>query len=44
MATMDRALAEQADPSTPEPSSPVLSVTANGSLRDAIRLARPDSP
>ena len=44
MATMDRALAEQADPRTPEPSSPVLSITANGSLRDAIRLARPDSP
>ena len=44
MATMDRALAEQADPSAPEPSSPVLSITANGSLRDAIRLARPDSP
>jgi hypothetical protein len=42
MATMDRALAQQANPNTPEPTSPVLSVTENGSLRDAIRLARPD--
>jgi hypothetical protein len=37
-------LAEQADPSSPEPSSPVQSITVNGTLRDAIRLARPDSP
>jgi hypothetical protein len=44
MATMDRALAEQADPAALEPTSPVLSITANGSLRDAIRLARPDTP
>jgi hypothetical protein len=44
MATMDRGLAEQADPDAPEPTSPVLSVTENGSLRDAIRLARPDGP
>jgi len=44
MATMDRGLAEQADPTAPEPTSPLLSVTANGSLRDAIRLARPDAP
>jgi hypothetical protein len=42
MATMDRALAQQADPNAPDPTSPVLSVTENGSLRDAIRLARPD--
>jgi len=44
MATMDRGLAEQSDPIAPEPTSPVLSVTENGSLRDAIRMARPDSP
>jgi hypothetical protein len=44
MATMDRGLAEQADPNAPEPTSPVLSVTENRSLRDAIRMARHDSP
>ena len=44
MATMDRALAQQAtqaDPESVDPQSTVVSVDANGSLRDAIRLARP---
>ena len=45
MATMDRALAQQAtqaDPESADPQISVASVDANGSLRDAIRLARPD--
>ncbi len=45
MATMDRALAQQAtqaDPESADPHVTVASVDANGSLRDAIRLARPD--
>ncbi|MEP6632058.1 MAG: hypothetical protein ABJA89_16435 [Lapillicoccus sp.] len=47
MATMDRALAQQAaqaDPESVDPQNTVVTVDANGSLRDAIRLARPDGP
>ncbi|MDQ6716112.1 MAG: hypothetical protein M3Z83_08385, partial [Actinomycetota bacterium] len=40
MATMDRALAQQA--TAGDPASPVQSVTANASLQDALRLVRPD--
>ncbi len=40
MATMDRALVQQA--TAADPAAGVASVDANGSLRDAIRLARPD--
>jgi hypothetical protein len=42
MATMDRALAQQA--TVGDPAAAVVSVRADGSLRDAIRLARPDGP
>jgi hypothetical protein len=42
MATMDRALAQQA--TAADPAAGVASVDANGSLRDAIALARPDGP
>lgn len=41
IATMDRALAQQA--TAGDPTSPVRSVTANGSLQDALRLVRPDA-
>ena len=43
MATMDRALAQQATAADPgaRARGTVISVDANGSLRDAIRLARP---
>ncbi len=40
MATMDRALAQQA--TAVDPAAGVASAAANGSLRDAIALARPD--
>jgi len=40
MATMDLALAQQA--TAADPAAGVASVDANGSLRDAIRLVRPD--